>query len=86
MEGAPSESGAPLEEGIPVGGPSHVDEIGEEAPLGGATAPVLPPGPVDIEPSRERLPNWVMLSTYVSLQERIHRLTGMVADRTICAM
>ena len=29
LEGAPSEVGAPLEEEIPTGGPSNVDEIGE---------------------------------------------------------
>ena len=79
FEGAPNEVGAPLEEGILVGGPSNVDEIGEEASLGVAAAPMLPPRPVDIEPRRKRLLDRVLLSTYVPSQERIHPSTGMVA-------
>ena len=34
LEGAPNEACAPLKGGIPIGGPSNVDEIGDEAPSG----------------------------------------------------
>ena len=68
LEGAFNEAGAPLEEGIPAGGPSNVNEIGEEAPSGVAT-----------KTRRKRLPNRVLLSTYVPPPERIHPPTGMVA-------
>ena len=76
---SPNEAGAPLEEGIPTGGPSNVDEIGEEDPLGVATTSMLHLRPADTEPSRKRLPEWVLLSTYVPPHERIHPPTGMVA-------
>ena len=66
LEGAPGEAGAPLEEGVPTGGPSNVDEIGEGAPLGVAIALVLLLRPADTESSRNRLPDRVLLSTYVS--------------------
>ena len=79
MEGAPNEADTPLEEGIPTGGPSNVDEIGEETPSGVAATSMLPPKPADTEPSRKRLPNQVLLSKYVPPQERIHPLTSMVA-------
>ena len=79
LEGAPSEVGAPLDEGILVRRPSNVDEIGERAPSGVAAAPILPPRPADTESSKKRLPNRVLLSTYVPPQERIHPPMGMVA-------
>ena len=79
LKGAPNEAGAPLDEGIPAGGPSNVDEIGDEAPLGVAAAPILPPRPADTEPDRKRMPDWVLLSTYVPPQERIHPPISMVA-------
>ena len=57
MEGAPNEVDTPLEERIPTGGPSNVDEIGEETPSRVAATLMLPPKPVDTGPSRKRLPN-----------------------------
>ena len=72
LEGALCEVGGPLEEGIPVGGPSNVDEIGEVAPSRIAAAPMLPSSPSDTESSRKGPPDRVLLSLYVSLQERIH--------------
>ena len=66
LEGAPSEVGAPPDEGILDGGPSNVNRIGERAPLGVATSPILLPKLVDIEFNRKRSPNQVLLSTYVS--------------------
>ena len=79
LESIPSEAGAPLEEGILVGGPSNVDEIGERSPSGVAAAPILPPRSTDTEFSRKRSPDLVLLSTYVPPQERIHPPTGTVA-------
>ena len=54
LEGVASETDAPLEEGIPAGGPFNVEKIGEGAPLGVAAAPILPPRPADTESSRKR--------------------------------
>ena len=61
------------------GAPSNVDKIEEEAPSRVAAAPMLSLRLGDTEPSRKRLPNRVLLSTYVSPQERIHPPMGMVA-------
>ena len=79
MEGVPNEAGASLKEGIPIGGHLNVDKIRENAPSGAIAPMMLPPKPADIEPSRKRLVNQLLLSTFVSPQERIHPLTGMVA-------
>ena len=65
-EGAPNEASTSLEEGIPIEGPSNVDEIGEEAPSGVATESMFPPKSIDTKPSRKRLPDPVLMSTYVS--------------------
>ena len=72
LEGAPSGVNAPLEEGIPVGGPSNVDEIGEGSPLGVVAALLLPPRLADTISSRRRPLDQVLLSTYVPSYERIH--------------
>ena len=89
MEGAPNEAGASLEEGILAGGPGgggggggeplNVDKIGEKAPSGVVVAPMLPPRPTNTEPSREIMPDRLLLSTYFPPHERIHPPTGMVA-------
>ena len=60
-------------------GPSNVEEIGEEPPLGVAVVLMLPPRLADTEPSKKRLHEQVLLSTYVPPQERVHPPTGMVA-------
>ena len=78
LESAPNEASASLKEGIPARGPLNVNEIGEEAPLGVVVAPMLQPRLADIKPNGKRLPNRVLLSTYVPPQERIHSPTGMV--------
>ena len=57
LEGALNEADASLEEGILVGGPPNVDEIGEKAPSRVAATPMLPPRPADTEPSKKRLPD-----------------------------
>ena len=79
LEGTPNEVGAPLEEGISVGGPSHVDEIGDKASSGVTASLVRPLGPTSTEPRKKRLPNGVLLSIYVPTHERIHPSMGMVA-------
>ena len=79
MEGAPSGVGAPLKEGILIRGPSNVDEIGEGSPLRVVAAPLPPIRPVDTVPSRKRLLDQVLLSTYVPPYDRIHPPTGMVS-------
>ena len=79
LEGALSEAGAPLKEGIPAGRPSNVDKIREGSPSRVATAPILPPRPTDVVFRRRRPPDQVLLSTYVSPHERIHPLASMVA-------
>ena len=79
LEGAPNEAGASLEEGIPIEGPSNVDEIREETSSGVDVALILLPRPVDTEPSRKRPLDRLLLSKYIPPQERVHPLTGMVA-------
>ena len=71
LEGAPSEAGAPMDEGIPIRGPSNIDEIGEGSPSRVAAALIPPPRPTDTISSRRRPPDQVLLSTYVPPRERI---------------
>ena len=56
LEGAPSEACAPMEEGIPVRGPSNVDETREESPSGVAATPIPLPRHADTVFSRRRSP------------------------------
>ena len=70
LEGVLNEVNASLDEGIPVGGPPNVDKIGENALLGVTAASMLPLRSAETEPSRNRLPDWLLLSTYVPSQER----------------
>ena len=62
LEGTPNVVGAPLEKGIPVGGPSNVDKIGEGSPSRVVAASILSPRPVDTIFSRRRPPDQVLLS------------------------
>ena len=79
LKATPSEAGAPLEEGILVEGIPMLTKL-ERGPLSGVTAALmLPLRPMDIESSRKRPPDRVLLSTYVPPQERIHPPMGMVA-------
>ena len=68
-----------MEEGIPIGGHSNVDGIGDGAPSRVVVDPILPPKHANTESSKKRLLNQVLLSTYVPPQERIHPPAGMVA-------
>ena len=79
LEGAPNEGSAPQEEGILAKGPS-VDEIGERSPSRVAAAAPLPsPKPASTVPSKRRLHDQVLLSTYFPPHERIAPPAGMVA-------
>ena len=77
LESVPNEAGASLEEGFPIGEPPNVNKIGEKAPSWVTTAPMLPPRLADTEPSRKRMPDRLLLSTYVPSQEMVHPPTGM---------
>ena len=79
LEGVPNEAGASLEEGIPVRGPLNVNKIVEKAPSGVTATSMLPPKLADIEPSKKRMLDQLLLSANVPMQERIHPPTGMVA-------
>ena len=79
LEGSPNEAGATLEEGVLITGPSDVYEIRDEALPGLADAPVCPPKSTGVGSSRKRMPDRLLLSTYVSSLERIHPSKGMVA-------
>ena len=79
LKDAPNEADAPLEEAILVGGPSNVDEIRWEARSRVVVAPMLPPRQTDTKLSRKRMPDWVLLGTYVPLEEWIHPPMSMVA-------
>ena len=79
LEGVPNEIGASLEEGIPIGGPPIVDEIGEKDTSGVTPALMLLHMLADTEPSKKRMFNLLLLSTYVPSQEKIHPSTSMVA-------
>ena len=65
LEGVPNEAGASLEEGNPTRGPPNVNEIGEKAPSGVTATPMLPPRHADTKPSRKRMLDRLLLSTYV---------------------
>ena len=78
LEGAPNEDSAPQEERILAGGPS-VEEIGEGSPLRVVVAPLPLPRSANTVPNRRRLPDQVLLSTYVPLHVRIHPPMGLVA-------
>ena len=65
LEGVPNEANASLEQGILVRGTRYVNEIGENSPSGVIAAPMIPPRSTDTEPSRKRLPDWLLLSMYV---------------------
>ena len=74
-----NKAGMSLEEGVPVGSSPSVEEVGEDALAGVVTALMPPPKLAGTEPSKKRLPNWVLVSTYVPPLERFHPSTSMVA-------
>ena len=57
LEGAPSGVSALLEEKIPIGGPSNVEEIREGSPSRVAATPLPPPRPTDTVSSSRRPPD-----------------------------
>ena len=69
----------PLEGEIPAMSRPSVEEVGMGAPLGVVIALAPPPKPTIARPSKKRLPDWVLVSTYVPPLERVHPSTDMVA-------
>ena len=74
-----NEASTPLEEGVLAASPSNVEEVGMGAPSEVVTAPTPPPKSTDIGPSKKRLPERVIVSTYVRPLERVHPSTDTVA-------
>ena len=79
LEGYPNEADAYLEQGVPVVSSLNIEEVGERELSRVVTTLVLPLKPADTDQGKRRLPDRMLLSTYVSSLERIHTLTGMVA-------
>ena len=73
-----NEANTPLEEGVPVASPPNVEEVGMGAPLGVVSAPTPPPMSIGAGPSKKRLPDQVLVSTYVLPLERVHPSMDMV--------
>ena len=73
-----NEANTPLEEGVPVASPPNVKDFGMGAPSRVVTAPTPPPKSIGAGPSKNRLPDRVLVSTYVSPLERVHPSTDMV--------
>ena len=69
----------PLEWEVPAVSPPSVEEVGMGVPLGVVIALAPPPKPTVARPSKKRLPDWVLVSTYVPPLERVHPPTDMVA-------
>ena len=67
------EANTPLEKGVPAARPLSVKEVGI------VTAPAPPPNPIGSEPSKKRLLDWVLVSTYVPPLKRVHLSTDIVA-------
>ena len=60
--------------------PSSAEEVGMGAPSGVIIASTPSPKPISARPSKKRLPDWVLVSTYVPLMERVHPSTYMMAS------
>ena len=79
-----NEDNTPLEEGVSAASPPNVEEVRMGAPSGVVTDPKHPPPPppppksTSIGLSKKRLPNRVLVSTYVSPLERVHPTTDIV--------
>ena len=67
-----NEANTPLEEEVPATSPPNVDEVGMGSPLGVVTAPGLPPKSTGTRPSKKRMLDQALVSTYVSPLERGH--------------
>ena len=59
--------------------PPSVEEVGMDAPSGVAYALAPSPKPTSAKPTKKRMPDRVLVSTYVPLLERVHPLTDMAA-------
>ena len=70
---------APLEEGVLTTSPSNVAEVGTGAPSEVITTPLPPSKSTGTRPSRKRMIDWVVVSTYVSPLERVTPSMDIVA-------
>ena len=75
----PTKANIPLEAEVLTVNPLSVEEVGISALSGVVIAPKPPPKPTDAEPSRKRLLDQVLVSTYAPPLERVHPSTDMVA-------
>ena len=76
-----NEANTPPDEGVLAASPPNVEEVGMGAPSRVVTdlePPTAPPKSTGIELSKKRLPNRVLVSTYVSPLERVHPSTDIV--------
>ena len=62
---------APPGEGVLVASPSNVEEVGTCTPSGVIATSVPPPKSTSAGPSRKRMPDRVVVSTYVPPLERV---------------
>ena len=74
-----NEANTPLEEGVLVASPPNVEEVGMGAPSGVVTALAPSVKSTGARPSKKRLPDRVLVSTYVLPLERVHPSMDMVA-------
>ena len=69
----------PLDGEVPTVSPPSVEEVGLGAPSGVVIAPTPPPKPTSAGPRKKRLPDRLLVSTYVPPLERVHPSMNMVA-------
>ena len=77
----PTEANASLDEGVPTTSPRDVEEVGINPLSGVVIAPVPLLKSIGVELSKKRLPDQVLVSTYVPPLEMVHSSTvGEVSD------
>ena len=73
LEDAPQDTSketcSPSEDGIPTGGSPSAEEVVVEAPLKVAAALSFSAKLTSVNPHKTRMPNWLLLSSYVPPQE-----------------
>ena len=76
---APREACALMEDGIPIGGSSGVEGVLAEAPLEVAAAPSFLTRLASAGPRRPRMPDRLLLSSYIPLREWVPSSADIVA-------
>ena len=74
------EANIPLEGEVPVVSPPSAEEVGMGAPSRVIIGLAPSPKPIGAEPSKKRLPDRVLVSTYVLPMERVHPSMDMMAS------